>query len=63
MHNPFDELNITGTWADHASYSQGGTDFPTAYGTAVAAPASGTSSTTGGASRRADGRPCISTAP
>jgi hypothetical protein len=42
MHNPFDELNITGTWADHASYSQGGTDYPTAYGTAVAAPASGT---------------------
>lgn len=41
MHNPFAELNITGTWLDHASYSQGGTDYPTGYATPVAAPAAG----------------------
>ena len=39
MQNPWGR--VTGTWEDHASYSEGGTDWPLAYGTALRAPASG----------------------
>ena len=39
MQNPWGR--VTGTWEDHASYSEGGTDYPLGYGTALRAPASG----------------------
>lgn len=41
MHNPWKSYRVTGTWADHASYSAGGTDYPLPYGTVLTAPASG----------------------
>lgn len=42
MRNPFAAWKPSGTWEEHASYSEGGTDYPTPYGTSVASPASGT---------------------
>lgn len=47
-YNPFTRWPITGTWEDHMSYSLGGTDYPTPYGTPIPAPASGTLRTSGG---------------
>jgi hypothetical protein len=41
MYNPWSGYRVTGTWEDHASYSEGGTDWPLPYGTALRAPASG----------------------
>jgi len=48
MHNPFAAWPITGTWADHMSYSLGGEDYPTPYGYAFEAPAAGTLRISGG---------------
>lgn len=42
MHNPLARWRVTGTWEDHAGYSEGGTDYPTPYGSQLEAPASGT---------------------
>ncbi|WP_353809168.1 hypothetical protein [Agromyces sp. SYSU T00194] len=41
MHNPWASYPVTGDWENHASYSEGGTDWPLAYGTALYAPAAG----------------------
>ena len=41
MYNPYTAYRVTGTWEDHASYSEGGTDYPLGYGTPLYAPASG----------------------
>lgn len=48
IYNPWASYTISGSWADHMSYSAGGIDYPLPYGTAVKAPASGTLHTTGG---------------
>lgn len=53
--NPFSGWRITGTWADHMSYSLGGTDLPLPFGTALPAPASGTLRTSGGTGERKAG--------
>lgn len=42
IYNPWKSYTITGTWADHMSYSLGGIDYPLRYGTGIKAPASGT---------------------
>lgn len=41
MYNPWAGWRVTGTWDAHASYSEGGTDWPLPYGTALRAVASG----------------------
>lgn len=41
MLNPFAAWTPSGTWEDHESYSAGGTDYPTPYGTRLIAPESG----------------------
>jgi len=48
MYNPFAAWKVTGTWAEHASYSLGGIDQGLNYGTPLPAPASGTLRTSGG---------------
>lgn len=48
MYNPFSGWKVTGTWADHLSYSLGGIDQPLPFNTALPAPASGTLRTSGG---------------
>jgi len=48
MFNPFAAWPVTGTWADHMSYSLGGIDQPLGYGTPIRAPAAGTLRTSGG---------------
>ena len=48
MYNPFAGWKITGTWADHMSYSLGGLDYPLPYGSPLPAPASGTLHISGG---------------
>lgn len=55
MYNPWSGYRMTGTWQDHLSYSLGGEDYPLAYGTALAAPASGTLRTSGGSGEFAAG--------
>lgn len=47
-YNPFSDWGTTGTWADHASYSQGGIDKPLGGGTPLPAAASGTLRISGG---------------
>ena len=42
LYNPYAAYGVTGTWEDHASYSQGGIDRGHAYGTPLKAPAAGT---------------------
>jgi len=54
-YNPFVNVRITGTWENHASYSLGGTDLPTGYGTAIPAPASGILRSSGGSGEYAAG--------
>lgn len=54
-YNPFAGVRITGTWADHASYSAGGTDLPLPYSTPIPAPASGILRTSGGSGEWAAG--------
>ncbi|APZ81747.1 peptidase domain protein [Rathayibacter phage NCPPB3778] len=54
-YNPFLKYGITGTWADHGSYSAGGVDFGMPYGTAFGAPAAGTLRTSGGSGEFAAG--------
>lgn len=46
-YNPFIEFDVTGDWASHASYSAGGTDYPTPYGWEIHAPAAGVLHTSG----------------
>lgn len=46
--NPWASYPISGTWADHMSYSLGGIDYPLNYGTPLVAPAAGTLHTSGG---------------
>lgn len=41
MRNPWEDYDVTGDWAAHAGYSEGGTDYPLDYGTPLVAPASG----------------------
>jgi hypothetical protein len=53
--NPFDAWPITGTWADHMSYSAGGEDYPTPYGYVFPAPASGILRSSGGSGEWAAG--------
>lgn len=48
IYNPWSSYSITGTWADHLSYSLGGIDYPLPYGTGIRAPAAGTLHTSGG---------------
>lgn len=48
IYNPWASYTITGSWADHMSYSLGGIDYPLSYGTGVKAPAAGTLHTSGG---------------
>lgn len=48
IYNPWTAYPITGTWADHMTYSAGGIDYPLPYGTGIRAPASGTLHTSGG---------------
>lgn len=48
IYNPWASYTISGTWADHMSYSLGGIDYPLSYGTKIYAPASGTLHTSGG---------------
>jgi hypothetical protein len=55
MFNPFSGWRITGTWADHMSYSLGGIDYPLPYGTPLRAPAAGTLRISGGVGERAAG--------
>ena len=55
MYNPFSGYRITGTWANHMSYSLGGIDYPLGYGTPLRAPASGTLRISGGTGERAAG--------
>lgn len=55
-YNPFSGWRTTGSWADHASYSQGGIDKPLPYGTALPAAASGTLRTKGGTGEFAAGK-------
>lgn len=52
IYNPWSGYSISGTWADHMSYSLGGIDYPLPYGTNVKAPADGVlqSRNTGGLS-------------
>jgi hypothetical protein len=54
-YNPWSGYRMTGTWQDHMSYSLGGEDYPLGYGTALAAPASGTLRTSGGSGEKAAG--------
>lgn len=54
-YNPFSGWRITGDWADHMSYSLGGTDYPLPYGTQLPAPAAGTLRTSGGSGERRAG--------
>ena len=42
LYNPWASYGVTGTWEDHASYSQGGLDYPLGFGTTLLAPATGT---------------------
>lgn len=42
MFNPFASWKVSGTWEAHASYSAGGTDYPTPYDTPIPSPAAGT---------------------
>lgn len=55
IYNPWKSYNITGTWADHMSYSAGGIDYPLPYGTPIYAPATGTLHTSGGSGEYACG--------
>lgn len=55
VYDPFSNMRTTGTWEDHASYSAGGTDKPTAYGSLIPAPASGTLQINGGSGEFACG--------
>jgi hypothetical protein len=48
IYNPWSNYSISGTWADHMSYSLGGIDYPLPYGTNLKAPAAGTLHTSGG---------------
>lgn len=48
LYNPWSGYSISGTWAEHMSYSAGGIDYPLPYGTNVHAPAAGTLHTSGG---------------
>ncbi|WP_146076764.1 hypothetical protein [Rathayibacter tritici] len=54
-YNPWADYRITGTWREHAEYSQGGIDYPLAYGTDLVAPAAGTLRTSGGSGEFAAG--------
>lgn len=56
MYNPFAGWSISGTWAEHLSYSLGGIDQPLNYGTPILAPASGTLRTSGGVGEYAAGQ-------
>lgn len=42
MLNPFTKWEVSGDWEDHATYSPGGTDYPTPYGSRLIAPDAGT---------------------
>lgn len=42
VYNPFAGWPVTGTWLDHLSYSDGGTDYPLGFNTDLPAPAAGT---------------------
>lgn len=55
IYNPWDGVTITGTWANHASYSAGGIDYPLPYGTNILAPSAGTLHTSGGSGEFAAG--------
>ncbi|PPG36340.1 hypothetical protein [Rathayibacter sp. AY2B5] len=54
-YNPWAGYRVTGTWADHGSYSAGGIDYPLGYGTPLRAPAAGTLRTSGGSGEYAAG--------
>lgn len=56
MYNPFSGWRITGSWANHMSYSLGGIDYPLPYNTPLRAPASGTLRTSGGRGEFAAGQ-------
>lgn len=55
MHNPFARWPITNDWQGHMSYSLGGEDYPTPYGYAFEAPASGILRSSGGSGEFAAG--------
>ncbi|APZ81745.1 peptidase domain protein [Rathayibacter phage NCPPB3778] len=55
-YNPFAGYRITGTWADHMSYSLGGEDYPLGFGTPLPAAAAGTLRTSGGSGELAAGQ-------
>lgn len=42
VYNPFTGWPVTGTWLEHLSYSDGGTDYPLGYNSDLPAPAAGT---------------------
>lgn len=48
LYNPWANYAISGSWANHMSYSLGGIDYPLPYGTNLKAPAAGTLHTSGG---------------
>lgn len=48
IYNPWAGYSVSGSWADHGSYSQGGIDYPLAYDTPLPAPCAGTVRTEGG---------------
>jgi hypothetical protein len=55
VYNPWGGIRVSGDWLNHLSYSDGGTDYPTSYGTALAAPATGTLAISGGSGEFAAG--------
>lgn len=54
-YNPWAGYPVTGSWADHGSYSAGGVDYPLGYGTTLVAPAAGTLRISGGSGEFAAG--------